>query len=116
MFALLLTAEFSAFISVRYHAIDCLRERCDVVWGEPKLDPTNTEILKKRCPHGLQHISNLLHHGGEQGNASFVGLCHVESRLPGRIFLKTRLFGPRVTYLKRLTSSLAFSFQFVFPS
>lgn len=101
---------FSALVSVRYHAIECLRERCDVVSGEPKLDPTNTEIVKKRCPHGLQHISHLLHHSAEEGYASFVGPCHVESHLPGRTFLKTRLFGPRVSYLKRLTSSPDFPF------
>lgn len=35
-------------ISVRYYAIGCLRGRCDVLYGEPTLDPTNTEIVKER--------------------------------------------------------------------
>jgi len=45
--------------AMRNDAIGCLRERYDVVWGEPTLDPTNTGIVKNTDPFNWQHNSHL---------------------------------------------------------
>lgn len=70
----------------------------DAMLGEPKLAQTNTSNREGELSARLAaYFAFVASRRGPcfLGNASFVELCHVDSRLPSRPMAKTRLFGLR---------------------